>query len=229
MRTIRTMTEEEKQILKDQYNDMIKNHVGPLLKSAGFKKKRTNFHTVAGDVDWCISFEKSRWGIDEDYRALDFSIQVGVTCAEYQMYGRGTIREFPSAFECPLGAETGMFKEKKHINESFKFRLNHDYAKTKDLVCSTLKDYVLPTLDKIRHKEDFLEYVITYSLPWYKRMLKTINTKILKKPDNGIFHVYDSNLYTIYMICGKYKEAKALKKKIIRQRKRWGFTFDSMD
>lgn len=33
----------------------------------------------------------------------------------------------------------------------------------------------------------------------------------------------------IYMICGKYKEAKALKKKIIRQRKRLGFTFDSLD
>lgn len=44
------MTKEEKQNIKEQFNDIVNNGIVPILKTAGFKKRGNNFHANTGEI-----------------------------------------------------------------------------------------------------------------------------------------------------------------------------------
>ena len=103
------MTEDEKQSIKEQFNDIVGDGIAPILKAAGFKKRGNNFHAHAGELDWCINIQKDRWGVNDYYSTWQFTINIGVTWKDYAACLFDKACDFPLESSCPIRTRIGNF------------------------------------------------------------------------------------------------------------------------
>lgn len=69
---------------QDAYRVLIRDHVGPALRSLGYKGSGGRYRREAGDYQISITFQRSRWSVKErvEYR-LNISVQHPETTAAY--------------------------------------------------------------------------------------------------------------------------------------------------
>ena len=90
--------------IKKQFQDILNNSILPMLKSTGFRKKGLNFHTISGEIDWCVNIQKARWGCDEDATSWDFAVNLGITTSVCQKLMYDTRIVFPLVSQCVLSS-----------------------------------------------------------------------------------------------------------------------------
>ena len=151
------MTEEEKINIKEQFNYIVKNGIAPLLKSAGFRKKGNNFHAHAGELDWCINIQKDGWGFNRYFNQWDFTINIGVTWSDYAICLFNKVSDFPLEGYCPIRARIGTIIGKGDY--WFTLRPYQNCSPVKDLICSTIKEKVLPLLNDIKCLNDLWDLI----------------------------------------------------------------------
>lgn len=198
------MTEEEKQNIKEQFNDIVSDGIAPILKAAGFRKRGNNFHAHAGEMDWCINIQKDRWGMDGYFNFWEFTINIGVTNADYVMSLFDKTCDFPLEGACPLRARIGNFMGKGDY--WFKLSPNQECKQTKELVCSTIKEKVLPILTHIKCPNDAWKYIKNNDL-WFDPLIKLFRPKSEQK----VFYASPIGLYMLCLATGKEKRAKLLR------------------
>lgn len=151
------MTEEEKQNIKEQFNDIVGDGIAPILKAADFKKRGNNFHAHAGELDWCINVQKDRWGVDDYYSTWQFTINIGVTWKDYAACLFDKACDFPLESSCPIRTRIGNFMGKGDY--WFVLRPYQDCSPIKELICSTIKKKVLPLLNKLKRLNDLWDLI----------------------------------------------------------------------
>lgn len=88
--------------IKKQFQDILNYSISPMLKSAGFRKRGLNFHTISGEIDWCVNIQKIRWGCDEDATSWEFAVNLGITTSVCQKLMYDTRIVFPLVSQCAL-------------------------------------------------------------------------------------------------------------------------------
>lgn len=197
------MTEAEKQDIMNQFKDIVSNGIAPILKTAGFKKGGNNFHAHTGKVDLCINIQKDRWGYDSYFNTWEFTINIGVTWNDYTMSLFDKACDFPLESSCPIRARIGKFMGKSDY--WFVLRPNQDCSQTKDLICTTIKDKVLPILNNIKCLNDTWKYIAENS-SWYERLTKLFHIESGQK----VFWTTPIGQYMLCVATGKGKMAKQL-------------------
>lgn len=205
------MTEEEKINIKEQFNYIVKNGIAPILKSAGFRKKGNNFHAHAGELDWCINIQKDGWGFDRYFNQWGFTINIGVTWSDYAICLFNKVSDFPLEGYYPIRARIGTIMGKGDY--WFKLRPHQDCSPVKDLICSTIKEKVLPLLNDIKCLNDLWNF-IEDNRPWHTFLIKLFHVKSKQK----VFSVTPIDLYVLCLATGKTKKAKLLRRKMERRK-----------
>lgn len=203
------MTEEEKQNIKEQFNDIVSNGIVPILKAANFKRRGNNFHAHMGDVDWCINIQKSRWGFDDYYNTWQFTINIGITWKDYIICLFNKACDFPLESSCPLRARIGNFMGKGDY--WFVLRPYHDHLPIKEQICTTIKNKVLPLLYDINCFDDAWKYTIK-NRSWYRSLTKLFHIGTKQE-------VFEINAFGFYMLClesGKEEKANIFRKQMER-------------
>ena len=95
----------------------------------------------------------------------------------------------------------------------FKLRPHQDCSPVKDLICSTIKEKVLPLLNDIKCLNDLWNF-IEDNRPWHTFLIKLFHVKSKQK----VFSVTPIDLYVLCLATGKTKKAKLLRRKM-EQRK----------
>ena len=207
------MTEEEKINIKEQFNYIVKDGIAPILKSAGFRKKGNNFHAHVRELDWCINIQKDGWGFDRYFNQWGFTINIGVTWSDYAICLFNKVSDFPLEGYCPIRARIGTIMGKGDY--WFKLRPHQDCSPVKDLICSTIKEKVLPLLNDIKCLNDLWNF-IEDNRPWHTFLIKLFHVKSKQK----VFSVTPIDLYVLCLATGKTKKAKLLRRKMERRRRK---------
>lgn len=197
------MTEEDKQNIKEQFKDIVSNGIAPILKVAGFKKRGDNFLCHSGEMDLCINIQKGRWGFDNHFNSWQFTINIGVTWNEYTMCLFGKSCDFPTESSCPLRTRIGSFN---HKGDWFTLRPYQEHTQIKELICTTIKDKVLPLLNNIKNLNDTWEYIADEHIQ--DNVLKRL---FHKGATSRVFWVTPIGLYMLYVATGKTEKAISLK------------------
>lgn len=203
------MTDEDKQNIKEQFNYIVKDGIAPVLKSAGFKKKGNNFHTHVGELDWCINIQKDRWGYNDYFNMWQFTINIGITWSDYAMCLYNKVCDFPLEASCPIRARIGDFMGKGDY--WLILRPNQDCSSTKDLICSIIKDKVLPLLNNIRCLNDLWD-LIKDNHSWYQIKL------FRNRSEQKVFWATPRDLYILCLATGKMEKANQLRREIERRK-----------
>lgn len=201
------MTEEEKQNIKEQFNDIVSNGIAPILKAAGFKKRGNNFHVHVGEMDWCINIQKDRWGYDEYFNTWKFTINIGVTWSDYAFCLFNEVCDFPLESSCPIRTRLGNFIGKGDWSTLLP---NQDCSPIKDLIYSTIKNKVLPLLNNIKCLNDLWD-LIEDNYSWYQKLFHI-------GVEQKVFWTTPIGLYLLCLATGKTKKAKQLRSEM-KQRK----------
>lgn len=81
-------------------DDLVKSHLAPILKSAGFRKSGHNFWRDATDWIDVLNIQKSQWN---DAWQASFYINLGVYWKEYNRYRGVTYKtKFPHEYDCTV-------------------------------------------------------------------------------------------------------------------------------
>lgn len=186
---------EEKQNIKEQFNDIVNDGIAPILKAAGFKKRGNNFHVHVGEMDWGINTQKDRWGYDDYFNTWKFTINIDVTWSDYAFCLFNEVCDFPLGSSCPIRIRIGNFIGK---GDCFTLRPNQDYSSTKDLICSTIKSKVLPLLNNIKYLNDLWD-LIEDNYSWYQKLFHI-------GVEQKIFWTTSIGLYLLCLATGKIKQ-----------------------
>ena len=95
----------------------------------------------------------------------------------------------------------------------FKLRPHQDCSPVKDLICSTIKEKVLPLLNDIKCLNDLWNF-IEDNRPWHTFLIKLFHVKSKQK----VFSVTPIDLYVLCLATGKTKKAKLLRRKMERRK-----------
>lgn len=98
-----------------RFDSMVKDHLAPLLKAAGFKKQGLNFRRRWGEDGtggWhVINIQKSQWGNRD---LVNFTVNLGLACDLYTRYqGRDPVKP-PTQPECCWRERIGFLMPERH-------------------------------------------------------------------------------------------------------------------
>ena len=192
------MTEEEKINIKEQFNYIVKDGISPILKSAGFRKKGNNI-------------QKDRRGFDGYFNTWKFTINIGVAWSDYAICLFNKIDDFPLEHSCPIRTRIGTFMGKGDY--WFILHPNQNCSSVKDLICSTIKNKVLPLLNGIKCLND-LWGLIEDNRSWHTFLIKLFHVRSKQK----VFWTTPIGLYVLCLATGKAKKAKLLRRKMERRK-----------
>ena len=198
------MTEKEKLNIKEQFSDIVKGGMAPVLKSADFKKKGNNFHARVGEMDWCVNIQKNKWGYDDCSRTWQFTINIGVTWDDYAICLFNEVCDFPLENSCPIRTRIGELMGKGDY--WFTLRPYQDGSPVKELICSTIKEKVLPLLNSVKCLNDLWDLIGDNRL-WHASLAKLFYGETKRK----VFWIAPIGLYMLCLATGKTGKAKLLR------------------
>lgn len=88
-----------------------------------------------------------------------------------------------------------------------------DCSPVKDLICSTIKEKVLPLLNDIKCLNDLWDF-IEDNRPWHTFLIKLFHVRSKRK----VFWTTSIGLYMLCLTTGKTKKAKSLRSKMERRK-----------
>jgi hypothetical protein len=153
----------ERTLTQQRFDSLVQDHVGPLLKAAGFKKQALNFRRRWGaerEGGWhVINIQKSQWG---DRNSISFTINIGVACDLYTRYEGKDPSKAPTESECCWRMRIGQLMKDRgdrwwELNDSRRFEhpapevvwAVSDLALPRLAQLSTLEG-IMASLDKVK-------------------------------------------------------------------------------
>ena len=112
---------------------------------------------------------------------------------------------------CPIRARIGAIMGKGDY--WFTLRTYQDCSPVKELICSTIKNKVLPLLNDIKCLNDLWDF-IEDNRSWHTFLIKLFHVKSKQK----VFWATPIDLYVLCLATGKVKKAKLLRRKMERQK-----------
>ena len=154
-------------------------------------------------MDWYINIQKDRWGYDDYFNTWIFTINIGVTWSDYAFCLLNEIFDFHLESSCLIRARLGNLIGKG----DWFLRTNQDCSPTKDLICSTIKNKVLPLLNNIKCLNDLWD-LIEDNYSWHQKLFHIrIEQKVFWATPIGLYLLCLATGVTIFSLDMAYSNA----------------------
>jgi Domain of unknown function (DUF4304) len=144
---------------QEAFARLVTDHVQPLLKAAGFKKKALVFHRLRDRNYGLVHLQKSR---KSTATSVEFTINVAVFSSRLQeglaaLTWVPTVTDVPTEPDCHLRRRVGSLLP-KHQDIWWGVRTVADISTAWTAIGPVLKEVAVPFLDRIASDEDLRDY-----------------------------------------------------------------------